>query len=73
MSILAADDRALVVAMDHARTHGVIEGLEDPGAVIDTVADAGADAIMTTFGVIKQYRIATHRPHSNPYAPGRRS
>jgi DhnA family fructose-bisphosphate aldolase class Ia len=31
MSVLAADGRALIVAMDHARTHGVIEGLEDPG------------------------------------------
>ncbi len=56
MAVLAADGRALIVAMDHARTHGVIEGLEDPGAVIDTVADAGADGVMTTFGVVKKYR-----------------
>lgn len=56
MSILQSDGRALVVAMDHARTHGVIEGLENPAAVIDAVIDAGADAIMTTFGVIKRYR-----------------
>ena len=32
--ILAADGRGLIVAMDHARIHGAIEGLEDPGAVI---------------------------------------
>jgi len=56
MPILAPDGRALIVAMDHARTHGVIERLEDPGAVIDTVVAAGADGIMTTFGVIKKYR-----------------
>jgi DhnA family fructose-bisphosphate aldolase class Ia len=56
MPILAPDGRALIVAMDHARTHGVIAGLEDPGAVIDTVAAAGADGIMTTFGVIKKHR-----------------
>jgi DhnA family fructose-bisphosphate aldolase class Ia len=56
MTVLAADGRALIVAMDHARTHGVIEGLEDPGAVIDTVAEAGADGVMTTFGVVKKYR-----------------
>lgn len=56
MSVLASDGRALVIAMDHARTHGVIEGLEDPGKVIDTVVAAGADAVMTSYGVVKRYR-----------------
>ena len=42
--------------MDHARTHGAIEGLEDPGTVIEASIDSGADAIMTTFGVAKRYR-----------------
>ncbi|MCB0046523.1 MAG: fructose-bisphosphate aldolase [Caldilineaceae bacterium] len=55
-TVLRPDGKALVVAMDHARTHGVIEGLENPGKVIDTVIDAGADAIMTSYGVIKHYR-----------------
>src|ERR687896_778603 len=53
--ILASDGRALIVAMDHARTHGAIEGLEDPGAVIEASVDGGADAVMTTFGVAKRY------------------
>lgn len=56
MSLLGSDDRALIVAMDHARTHGVIQGLEDPGKVIDAVVEAGADGVMTTFGVVKKYR-----------------
>ncbi|HXV97201.1 MAG TPA: fructose-bisphosphate aldolase, partial [Anaerolineae bacterium] len=56
MSLLASDGKAVIVAMDHARTHGVIEGLENPGRVIDAVVEAGADGIMTTFGVIKRYR-----------------
>jgi DhnA family fructose-bisphosphate aldolase class Ia len=56
MSLLASDGKALIVAMDHARTHGVIEGLENPGAVIDMAVAADADAVMTTFGVIKHYR-----------------
>jgi DhnA family fructose-bisphosphate aldolase class Ia len=56
MTLLAADGRALIVAMDHAQTHGVIAGLEDPGRVIDTVVAAGADGVMTTYGVIKRYR-----------------
>ena len=54
--ILAADGKALVVAMDHARTHGAIEGLEDPDAVIEASVEGGADAVMTTFGVAKRYR-----------------
>src|SRR5215212_6143747 len=53
--ILASDGRTLIVAMDHARTHGAIYGLEDPGAVIEASLDAGADAVMTTFGVAKRY------------------
>jgi class I fructose-bisphosphate aldolase len=54
--VLASDGKALVVAMDHARTFGAVEGLEDPGAVIDAAVDTGADAVMTTFGVAKRYR-----------------
>lgn len=49
-------ERAIVIAMDHARTLGVVPGLEDPGAVIERVIEAGADAIMTSYGVIKHYR-----------------
>jgi DhnA family fructose-bisphosphate aldolase class Ia len=48
--------RQLVVAMDHGRALGAVAGLEDPGRVIDTVIGAGADAIMTSFGVVKRYR-----------------
>jgi fructose-bisphosphate aldolase, class I len=54
--VLASDGKALVVAMDHARTFGAVEGLEDPGTVIEAAVDAGADAVMTTFGVVKRYR-----------------
>jgi class I fructose-bisphosphate aldolase len=54
--VLASDGKALIVAMDHARTHGAIEGLEDPGTVIEAAVDGGADAVMTTFGVAKRYR-----------------
>lgn len=56
MSLLTPNGQALIVAMDHARTHGTIEGLADPGAVIDIAVEAGADAIMTTCGVVKRYR-----------------
>jgi class I fructose-bisphosphate aldolase len=49
-------DKALVVALDHARALGVVEGLEDPGKTLEEVIDAGADGIMTTYGVVKKYR-----------------
>jgi fructose-bisphosphate aldolase, class I len=54
--VLASDGKALVVAMDHARAFGAIEGLESPDAVIEAAIDADADAVMTTFGVVKRYR-----------------
>ncbi len=54
MARLKLGDKALVVAMDHAQTLGVTPGLEDPGAVLDKILD-GADAIMTSYGVVKHY------------------
>jgi DhnA family fructose-bisphosphate aldolase class Ia len=48
--------KQLVVAMDHGRALGAVEGLEDPGRVIDAMVAAGADAIMTSYGVVKRYR-----------------
>jgi fructose-bisphosphate aldolase, class I len=48
--------KQLVVAMDHGRALGAVEGLENPGQVIDTVVAAGADTIMTSYGVVKRYR-----------------
>lgn len=56
MGSIATGDRHLVVAMDHARAMGAVAGLEDPGRVIDEVIEAGADAIMTSFGTLKRYR-----------------
>ena len=56
MSRMKLGEKALVVAMDHARTQGVSPGLEKPGEVLDRVLDAGADAVMTSYGIIKHYR-----------------
>jgi DhnA family fructose-bisphosphate aldolase class Ia len=55
MNKLYLPEKALVVALDHARTLGVVPGLEDPGKVLDTVIEAGADGIMTSYGVVKKY------------------
>jgi fructose-bisphosphate aldolase, class I len=56
MPRLALPERAVIIAMDHARTLGVVPGLEDPGRTIDAVLAGGADAVMTSYGVIKHYR-----------------
>ncbi|HTW25913.1 MAG TPA: hypothetical protein VME92_02200 [Acetobacteraceae bacterium] len=56
MTRMKLGDRALVIAMDHARTLGAVPGLEDPGVVLDRVIAAGADGVMTSYGVIKHFR-----------------
>lgn len=52
----ASSGPMVVVAMDHCGLNGTIEGLEDPGRVIEMAATGGADAVMTTLGVVKHYR-----------------
>jgi DhnA family fructose-bisphosphate aldolase class Ia len=54
-NVLGPDGRALIVAMDHARDWGPLPGLERPDEVIERVIAGGADGIMTTYGVAKQY------------------
>ena len=44
------NNRALVVAMDHARVFDTITGLKDSNHIIKTVISAGADAILTPYG-----------------------
>ncbi len=60
--VLGPDGRCLVVAMDHALSHGPARGLERPAEVIETLIAAGADAIMTSYGVVKKYGHLI-RPH----------
>ncbi len=53
--IFGPDGRTFIVAMDHAAPMGPVRGLTDPGAVIRTVVDAGADAILTTYGTATRF------------------
>jgi DhnA family fructose-bisphosphate aldolase class Ia len=53
--IFRSDGRSLIVAMDHSFTFGPMPGLEKPGETIEKVIEGGADTIMTSFGIIKQY------------------
>jgi class I fructose-bisphosphate aldolase len=47
--------RQLIVAMDHGRAMGPVPGLEDPARVIELAIEGGADAIMTSFGIVKRH------------------
>jgi fructose-bisphosphate aldolase, class I len=60
--ILRPDGRCLVIAMDHALSHGPARGLDDPAALIERMIASGADAIMTSYGVVKKYGHLI-RPH----------
>ena len=56
MARLALGEKSLVVAMDHAQSLGAVPGLEDPVTLLDRLIGAGADGIMTSFRIVKQYR-----------------
>jgi class I fructose-bisphosphate aldolase len=53
--ILKPDGKALIVAMDHARDWGALPGIENPAEIIPRLIEAGADGIMTTYGVAKHF------------------
>jgi len=53
--IFRDDGRTLIVALDHAALFGTMAGLENPGEVIRKVRAGGADAVLTTFGVCRQF------------------
>jgi class I fructose-bisphosphate aldolase len=53
--IFRDDGKAFILAMDHASLFGTMPGLESPGEVIRKIRQGGADAILTTYGVSKQF------------------
>ncbi|HWQ46450.1 MAG TPA: hypothetical protein VN376_06260 [Longilinea sp.] len=53
--IFAKDGKAVIMACDHAGFMGPVQGLGDPGALLDKAADAGVDAILTTMGIARRY------------------
>jgi DhnA family fructose-bisphosphate aldolase class Ia len=53
--IFRENGRTFIVAMDHAALFGMMDGLESPGEVIRQVREGGADAILTSYGVSKQF------------------
>lgn len=53
--LFCPDGTALFVAMDHARDSGPLPGLAHPGETVQQMIASGADGIMATYGVAKQY------------------
>lgn len=53
--IFATDQKAVIVACDHAGFSGPLPGLEDPGKLIDTLVSSGVDAVLTTMGIAQRY------------------
>lgn len=47
--------RAAVVAFDHGLHLGVIPGVDDPGAMLDELAEAGADAFLVAPGTARRF------------------
>ena len=53
-NIFRKDGRTLIVAMDHAAIAGAMGVLQDPAKIIEKIASGGADAILTTRGMLKK-------------------
>lgn len=53
--IFRKDGRTVIFAMDHAAAFGLMPGIEKPGEVIAKVQAGGADVILTTFGIVKNF------------------
>jgi DhnA family fructose-bisphosphate aldolase class Ia len=53
--IFREDGKSVIVAMDHGVTSGPVQGLVDPRITIKSVVDGGADAILATIGMAKQF------------------
>ncbi|MFP4345371.1 MAG: class I fructose-bisphosphate aldolase [Anaerolineales bacterium] len=53
--IFRPDGRALIVAMDHGMMDGPRKGLENPGETLLKIAEGGADAVLTTYGVARRF------------------
>jgi DhnA family fructose-bisphosphate aldolase class Ia len=52
-ALLAADGRTLIVAIDHPLYSWPCPGLEDRVAVLRAVSDAGADAVICSYGTLR--------------------
>ena len=54
--VRAADGQVVIVAVDHPLYSWPCAGLEDRAALIETVSSAGADALIASYGTIRDLR-----------------
>src|SRR2546430_17487116 len=53
--LFGADERSVVIAMDHGTTDGAVAGFENPEKVLEQVIAGGADAILTSIGIARHF------------------
>ncbi len=53
--IFASDGRTVIVAFDHGGFLGTVRGLEQPEQLIESIADTGVDAVITTMGIARRF------------------
>lgn len=53
--LFGADERSVVIAMDHGTTDGAVAGFENPEKVLEQVISGGADAILTSIGIARNF------------------
>src|SRR6266513_557400 len=53
--LFGADERSVVIAMDHGTTDGAVMGVENPEKVLEQVIAGGADAILTSIGIARHF------------------
>ena len=56
-ALFPEDGRFVVVALDHGQLFGQLyDRLQDPRRLLEAAVDGGADAVISSFGIVKAYR-----------------
>jgi DhnA family fructose-bisphosphate aldolase class Ia len=53
--LFGANERSVIIAMDHGTTDGAVAGFENPQKVLEQVIAGGADAILTSIGIARHF------------------
>lgn len=57
-NIFRADGKTVILPIDHGAALNVLPAMKDPASVIGRCFEAGADAVLTTFGIARAYESA---------------
>jgi fructose-bisphosphate aldolase, class I len=53
--IFREDGKTVIIAMDHGLGLDVTAGMKNPGPIIKSIVEGGADAVLTTFGIAARF------------------